>query len=73
MYFYTIRRILWPCMSVGNSRELVKIEVFNDGGVVLEVDVSKLKTFQPLASVPKSRTAEWRRGYERALRIFMDK
>ena len=72
LYFYNIKKILWPCKSVGNSGELVKIEVFNDGKVALEVDVSKLKPFQPLASIPRSRTAEWRRGYERALQIFMD-
>ena len=72
LYFYNLKRILWPCKSIGNSRELVKIEVFNDVKIVLEVDVSKLKPFQPIASIPRSRTAEWRRGYERALQIFMD-
>ena len=41
LYFYNIKKVIWPCKSVGNSGELVKI-VFNDGKVALEVDFFKV-------------------------------
>ena len=50
--------------------EVIKIVIYNDDKTELDVDVSKLKTFEPIKRIPRARTAEWRRGYEIAVEDF---
>ena len=49
---------------------LRRVVIFDDKSSEVEVEVSKLKLFSPVSRIPRSRTAEWRRGYERALTEF---
>ena len=44
--------------------------MFDDIETAVDAEVSKLKPFSPLSRIPKSRTAEWKRCYERALAVF---
>ena len=67
LYWLKVKNVLWPCKSCGESEELIKVEIFNDSNTGISVDVSKLKPFKPVSRIPRTRTAEWRRGYERAL------
>ena len=53
--------------SKGSGNEIIRAELFDDRKTTLDVDISKLKRFSPLKSIPKTRTREWRKCYERAL------
>ena len=65
---YTLKNVFWPCWIVSNSgAEIVTIEMYDDAGTRLDVEVCKLKPFENLSRIPRSRTAEWRRAYDRAL------
>ena len=67
LFWLKVKNVMWPCKSSGESEELIKVEIFNDLNAEVTVDVSKLKPFKPISRIPRARTAEWRRGYERAL------
>ena len=71
LHWLKVGNIMWPCKKVneGSSLEVVKVVLFNDDETVLDVEVSKLKPFSKLKSIPRSRTAEWRRGYQKAIDI----
>ena len=56
-----MKRVLWPCKLIEEGN----VMVFNDAEIVLEVDVDKLVEFEPMNRIPKSKTAEWRRGYQK--------
>lgn len=65
---YKMKNAFWPCWIVSNSgAEIVTIEVYDDAETRLDVEVCKLKPFENLTRIPRSRTAEWRRAYDRAL------
>ena len=58
-----MKEVLWPCKLIEEG----KVMVFNDAETVLEVDSDKLDEFKPMNRIPRSKTAEWRRGYQKAL------
>ena len=65
---YKLKNGFWPCCIVSNTgAEIVTIEVYDDTRTTLDVEACKLKPFENLSRIPRSRTAEWRRAYERAL------
>ena len=70
LFYYKIARIPWPCQAVEEVGELLKVKVFNDDETEITVDVTKLKKFEKVKSIPKGRTAEWRRGYEKAITLM---
>ena len=51
----------------GQTQEMATIIVFDDKNSSLECNIAQMKPFTPLDRIPRSRTAEWRRGYEKAL------
>ena len=65
-----MKNILWPAKMTLSRQEVVHIRIYNDKDTEVEVEITKLKPFAPLARIPRSRTAEWRRGYDRALSEF---
>ena len=67
LFWCKVKQTLWPCKKVGGSQELVRVKIFNDQKTELEMDVSKLKPFKEINNIPRSRTAEWKRGYQAAL------
>ena len=67
LYWVKMRQIFWPCESIAESGELLKVRIFNDLSTEVAIDVSKLKEFGPVERIPRARTADWRRGYETAL------
>ena len=56
--------------DLSRGQEIASVIVYNDKSTNLDLDISKLKPFSPLTSIPRSRTAEWRRGYEKPLNEF---
>ena len=65
---YKIKSLFWPCRVINNSEnEIVTIKVYDDVGTTLDVEACKLKSFEILTRIPRSRMAEWRRAYERAV------
>ena len=62
-FWVKMKRVLWPCKLIEEG----KVMVFNDAETVLEVDSDKLDEFKPMNRIPRSKTAEWRRGYQKAL------
>lgn len=70
LYWIKVKKVWWPCKSVGESEELLKVEIYDDKKTMENVDVSKLKEFTLLPSIAKSRTQEWRRGYAKAVDEF---
>ena len=54
--------------EVNHGKEVVEICLYNDDGTKLNVEISRLKDFAPLGRIPRARTADWRRAYERALK-----
>ena len=70
---FKIKNILWPCYLDTNlmpGQEVVKVKLFDDKNSTIDAEISKLKPFSPLQRIPKTRTALWRRNYERALLDF---
>jgi hypothetical protein len=53
--------------SLDIGHEVATMEVYDDARTAMNVEVSKLKQFEKLVRIPKSRTSEWRRVYERAI------
>ena len=49
------------------GQEVTKIAIYDDKSTEMEVEIAKLKPFKPIERIPRTRTAEWRRGYEKAL------
>ena len=49
------------------GQEVTKIAIYDDKSTEMEVEIAKLKPFKPTERIPRTRTAEWRRGYEKAL------
>ena len=70
LYWIKIKKVWGPCKSVGESEELLKVEIYDDKKTMENVDVSKLKEFTLLPSIAKSRTQEWRHGYTKAVDEF---
>ena len=65
---YKLKNVFWPSWIVSNTgAEIVAIEVYDDTRTTLDVEACKLKPFENLLRIPRSRIAEWRRAYERAL------
>ena len=73
LYWLKVKNIFWPCKvksyqnQGNNEQEVVRVAIFNDEETELDVEVVKMKLFGPLQKIPRARTAEWRRAYERAL------
>ena len=63
IFWVKIKRVLWPCKLIEEG----KVMVFNDDETVLEVDTDRLVVFEPMNRIPRSKTGEWRRGYQKAL------
>ena len=62
-YWLKVKSVLWPCRAIETGR----VKLYNDAETVLDVDDSELRPFEALERIPRSRTAEWRRGYQKAL------
>ena len=63
-----MKQTLWPCKSIAAvTPGLRRVRIYDDQSSEVEVELSKLKPFTPVSRIPRSRTAEWRRGYEKAL------
>lgn len=62
----------WPCQQTDKLHrgEVVTVVAFDNQSTTLDLELSKLRPFSPLTRIPRSRTAEWRRGYEEALKEF---
>ena len=70
MKWYKIKNVWWPCKlleSLEVGHEVATMEVYDDARTAMNVEVTELKPFEKLARIPRSRTAEWRRAYERAM------
>ena len=67
-----MRNIYWPCrVNVDRvGQEVVNITIFDDKNTTIDVEVVKLKLFTLLEKIPRARTAEWKRGYARAMKEF---
>ena len=63
------KSISWPCkwVSENSEQEVVKVSIFNDEKTEVDVEVVKMKAFEPLKIISRTRTNEWRRAYEKAL------
>lgn len=53
--------------SMVTGQEVTRITMYDDKSTEIEVEIAKLKPFKPLERIPRTRTAEWRRAYEKAL------
>ena len=79
-YWVKLKSLLWPCKmameddfeDVDADQGKVTVVIYNDKETEVDVEKAKLKEFEPLAKIPRSRTAEWKRGYEKALDEFKD-
>ena len=70
MHWYQIGRLWWPCKSTARDAEVTSIKIYDDMATKLDVEWVKLKPFNKLSKIPKSRPAEWKRAYERAIAEF---
>ena len=68
MKMYKIKNTMWPCWVISHGgNEIANVKIYDDAGTDLDVEAVKLKPFERLTRIPRSRTAEWRRAYDRAL------
>ena len=72
MKWYKIKNVWWPCKLVGScsGQEVATVEVYNDARTSVDVEITKLKSFEKVDRIPRARTAEWRRAYERAVNEY---
>ena len=56
------KRVLWPCEKISEGM----VRLLDEACTEIKVAEDLLK-FKPLAKVAKSRSAEWRRAYAKAL------
>ena len=71
MYFVKIRSMWWPAESVSPSRgEIISVRIFNNEKSEVDFNTNnskEIKPLTPLESIPRSRSKEWKAGYEKAL------
>ena len=69
--WYKVKTTWWPCKLIDcNLGPDVTVRIYDDQGTTLDVEPTKLKPFNILERIPRSRTAEWRRAYGKALLEF---
>ena len=65
-----MKQTQWPCriiLAVSPRQEVTRVRIY-DKATEVDTELAKLKPFTPVLRIPKSRTAEWKRGYYKALR-----
>ena len=74
LYIIKIKNVWWPAESVSVSKgEVITVKIFNNERNEVECNSNnskEIKPFAPIDKIPKTRSKEWKTGYDKALDLF---